>query len=372
MPSAALDTSVLAKLFGQLQAGVTVWNAPTDDPAEVSLAHGNPAAAMGHDDLSRHGRGRTMAELYPASMEAPPHWNVPKAIVRVATTGVGELMERLPYGGDGRPAGFYNVQLMSVGDRLVAAVHENVTERMLAEDRLHRRTEELARSNRELEQFGSAVSHDLQSPLRVISGFAHLLGDGLEELLDERRVGYLKAVFRGVDDMERLIADLLQFARLQGAEELRRTVDLGTIVEEVVRTLEPFLDEANAVVEWDGLPEVVAVPAHMRQLLQNLLENSLKYRRPGVPARIYIDAERRDDVWSVSVTDNGVGIAPQHAERVFKLFKRLVPGREGGTGLGLALCRKIVELTGGHIWVETESPPTHGTILRFDLPAHTA
>jgi signal transduction histidine kinase len=246
------------------------------------------------------------------------------------------------------------------------------TERALARAREAERAltasaADLERSNRDLEQFAYVASHDLVEPLRTVTGFLELV-DQRATGLDERSREYLRYALGGTDQMQALVGDLLDYAQagLGGREE---EVDLGALVDDVRARLDAAIAARGAHVTAGPLPVVHGDAARLRQVLQNLVANAVKFARPGVPPRVHISATALDGGgWEVAVADNGVGIPPEQAEFVFTMFERLgaVAGARG-SGIGLAICERVVERHGGRIWVEPA--PGGGSVFRFTLPA---
>lgn len=242
-----------------------------------------------------------------------------------------------------------------------------------AERALAATAEDLRRSNRELEQYAYVASHDLVEPLRSVTGFLELLEQRSGAALDERSRLYVRHAQEGTERMKQLVDDLLQFARAGrlGREE---DVRLGDVVDDVTAMLFDAIRRTGAEVAVAGeLPTVRGDRGQLRQVVQNLVGNALKFGRDGVPPQVTVSARQLGDGagWELSVRDNGIGIAPEAAERIFALFGQLHPQeRYGGSGIGLAICERIVERHGGRIWVE--SPPSEGdgtgTAFRFTLP----
>lgn len=223
----------------------------------------------------------------------------------------------------------------------------------------------LRRSNRDPQQFAYVASHDLSEPLRTVAGFVQLLGKRYEGQLDAQADEFIGYALDGVGRMRQLIDDLLLFSRAGATELQPEPVPFGEVVERVRSSLAANLEETGGRIEAGELPEVVADRAQVEQLLQNLISNGLKFRGEKTP-RVSVSAAREDSSWRVEVEDNGIGVEPQYAERIFKMFQRL-HGRDSyaGTGIGLAVCKRIVERHGGRIWVE--SPPAGGTRFCFTL-----
>lgn len=229
-------------------------------------------------------------------------------------------------------------------------------------------TAELARSNAELEQFAYVASHDLQEPLRMVSAYVQLFEKRYKGHVDEQADKYIHYAVDGARRMEALIAALLEYSRAGRAEIQTETVDLERVLDRLSVTLEGAIEESGAIVTHDVLPAVRSDETQLARVFQNLLGNALKFRRPDVPPRVHVSAERRQHRWVFSIRDNGIGIDSGYADRIFVIFQRLHTRTEyPGTGIGLAICKRIVERLGGEIWFESE--PGKGTTFFFALPA---
>ena len=253
--------------------------------------------------------------------------------------------------------------------RQVATVEAARAEIAEAHDLLAAQTEELTRSNRDLEQFAYVASHDLQEPLRKVASFTQLLQKRYGGQLDERGEQYIQFAVDGAKRMQRLIQDLLGFSRVGrlGGEVV--DVDLDAAFARAVDTLDGPIEQAGAVVTHDPLPTVRGETALLDQLFQNLIGNAVKFRDPDRVPRVHLSAQLMGDSWQLECRDNGIGIDAQYAERVFVIFQRLHPKDVyEGTGIGLALCKKIVEYHGGHIWIADDM--VEGTAIRWTLPVH--
>ncbi len=214
---------------------------------------------------------------------------------------------------------------------------------------------ELQRSNQELEQFAYVASHDLQEPLRKIASFCNLLESRYAEQLDDRGNTYLHYIVDGAMRMQALVNDLLLYSRVTTRGKEFLPTKMNDVVQEALANLEVAVGESNAHVTYDPLPQVSGDAGQLARVLQNLIGNALKYRGQE-PPRVHVSAEDAGDEWVFSVRDNGIGIAPEYAERIFVIFQRLHTREEyGGTGIGLAVCKKIVERHGGRIWVESQA-----------------
>ncbi|GGQ61081.1 sensor histidine kinase [Couchioplanes azureus] len=226
---------------------------------------------------------------------------------------------------------------------------------------------ELQRSNTELEQFAGVVSHDLAAPLAVVNGYLELLADEYRERLDEQADKWITSATRAVARMQELIRALLSYARA-GSEPCRREkANLGEVAEHALLDLRDTIRTAGAEVVVAGeMPWLALDPTLVRQLLQNLVGNAVKYRHPDRPSRVTVAAEPRGTEWLVTVTDNGIGIPESERLRVFEMFAQLGVAGRAGHGVGLATCQRIVERHGGHIWAD--GAPGGGTTIAFTLP----
>jgi signal transduction histidine kinase len=234
--------------------------------------------------------------------------------------------------------------------------------------RLERDNAELSRSNRELEEFAYVASHDLKSPLLVVTGFLELLQKTKAEQLDDDARMYVDAALRGAARMEQLIDDLLRFSTVGRNDHNRDLVDLGVIASQLVDDWASAVREANAGVHISPLPRVLGDATLLRQLLENLFSNSMKFRRPGVELIVDIRSERRGGEWLVCVTDNGIGIPYEDRESIFTMFSRLAQSMDRpGSGIGLAICHRVVQAHGGRLWVEDGT--AGGAQVCFTLPA---
>jgi PAS domain S-box-containing protein len=244
----------------------------------------------------------------------------------------------------------------------------DISERAKAEEILRRTAEELARSNKDLEQFAYISSHDLQEPLRQVRSFVGLLKERCADQLDGQATQYMQFVFDGAVRMSDLVSGLLAYSRVGSGDAAQRPVACGEALDAALANLQAGIEESGARITRDDLPTVQAEPTQLTQLFQNLVGNALKFRRDGVPPEIHVGARRDGDRWILSVKDNGIGIAPAHREKVFLIFQRL-HGREKypGTGIGLAICKKIVERYGGRIWVDSKAG--EGSTFCFTFPS---
>jgi signal transduction histidine kinase len=234
-------------------------------------------------------------------------------------------------------------------------------------------TDDLRRSNEELEQFAYVASHDLQEPLRKVASFCQMLQRRYHGQLDERADQYIDFAVDGAKRMQQLINDLLAFSRVGRTTDELVPVDTAEIAGHALDALAETREEAGAEVEIGPLPTVPGDDALLTQVFQNLIGNAIKFRSPDRPPRVRISAEREDDVWHFRCEDNGIGIDPQYADRIFVIFQRLhSKDLYGGTGIGLSLCKKIVEYHGGRIWIDTDRNGAPGTVVHWTLPVEPA
>ena len=250
-------------------------------------------------------------------------------------------------------------------DILIGTVMD-ITERKRAEEKLKESMDGLVRSNKELEQFAYVASHDLQEPLRMVASFTQLLAKRYHGQLDADADEYINYAVEGATRMQRLINDLLMYSRVGTRGKPFEPVDCSSVLGQAVVNLSAAIEETCAVITTDELPTVMADESQFVQLFQNLLLNSIRFHGE-VPPLVHISVEKKDSNWLFSVRDNGIGIDPEFKDRIFVIFQRL-HGKEDypGTGIGLAICKKIVERHGGQIWVESE--PGQGAAFRFTIP----
>ncbi|MBI5724462.1 MAG: PAS domain-containing protein [Planctomycetes bacterium] len=249
----------------------------------------------------------------------------------------------------------------------LVGINKEITGLKIADEALRRQARELARSNADLQQFAYSVSHDLQEPLRTIASFITLLARKYRGNLDKQADEFIGFVVDGASRMQRLINDLLDYSRVDTHGKAPRPTDAKAVLDRVLASLGAALAESSASVVCDGLPTVMVDASQLGQLLQNLVSNAIKFRADE-PPKIHISARPDGGKWVFSVADNGIGIPAEHKEKIFEIFQRLHSrARYPGTGVGLAICKKIVQRHGGEIWVE--SAAGGGSTFCFTLPA---
>jgi PAS domain S-box-containing protein len=250
----------------------------------------------------------------------------------------------------------------------IAGMKYDISDRKQAEEQLRQLNRELQRSNQELDQFAYVASHDLQEPLRMVKSFTELLAQRYQNQLDDQAERYMSFITDGAIRMQALISDLLAYSQVGRFEMAVQPTPLGEIVAQVQSDLQQVVQDRKAKIEVESLPIIFADPTQIRQLMQNLLVNAIKYCQADIPV-VQIRATSTDENWIISVQDNGIGIDPQFAERIFVIFQRLHnKDTYSGTGIGLAICKKIVERHQGMIWVASQEG--QGSTFSFQLPKH--
>jgi PAS domain S-box-containing protein len=328
-------------------------------PRDYRFVEVNPAFEK-HTGLA-DALGRTICELVPGH---DAHWF--EIYGRVAQTGEAVRFENRA-AAMGRWYDVYAFRLDSPEGARVAILFSDITARKRAEEETLEMAAELRRSNQELEHFAYVASHDLQEPLRTVSSFSQLLARRYRGRLDRDADDFLGFVVDGAARMQSLINDLLTFSRIGTRGNPFAPVACEDAVRTAGENLGVAIAESGAVVTHGPLPTVRADATQLTQLFQNLLGNSIKFRRPDEPPRVHISAAREDSAWRFSVRDNGIGIDPQYFDRIFIIFQRLHGRAEyPGTGIGLAVCKKIVERHGGRLWVESE--PGRSATFHFTIP----
>jgi PAS domain S-box-containing protein len=291
--------------------------------------------------------GSNIWELYPEAVELPFYEHYTRAMQQEKPD---EFEAYYPPFGK-----WFEVKVYPSADGLGIYFNDR-TDRHEAEEELRRIAQDLTRSNMELQQFAYVASHDLQEPLRMITGYLQLIERRYSEKLDDDASEFIGYAVDGAARMQQLIQDLLSFSRVGTRGHPHEPTELGQVLDEARQNLSTMIREHSATIEVGELPTVIGDKTQLVQLFQNLLSNAIKYRGDNPPhVRVWAQPDEEDERrWRISVSDNGIGIDPQYAEKIFVIFQRLhTRERYGGTGIGLAICKKIVERHGGSIWVQS-------------------
>jgi PAS domain S-box-containing protein len=331
-----------------------------------SIQTWNPGAARLFGYAAEEVLGRPVTILIPPEQ----HDEEPRIVERLKR---GERIEhyetvRVRKDGGRVPVSLSVSPLRDSTGRVVGAakILRDITERKRAEQELAERAEHLARSNAELEQFAYVASHDLQEPLRMVASYTQLLARRYKDKLDADAQEFMHYAVDGASRMQALINDLLAYSRVGTKGGNFEPTSSEAALERALANLRLAIQESGAAVTHDALPTIVADPVQLTQLFQNLVGNAIKFRG-AEPPRVHVSAERRGTEWVFAVRDNGIGIEPAYRERIFIIFQRLHGRVEyPGTGIGLAICKKIAERHGGRIWVE--SAPGRGSAFHFTVP----
>jgi PAS domain S-box-containing protein len=304
--------------------------------------------------------GKRVTEVIPGIREADP--KLFEIYGRVSLTGKPERFELFVKA----LKMWFTISVYSPEKEFFVAVFDVITARKQAEEELHKLTAELKRSNENLQQFAYAASHDLQEPLRGIAGFAKLLEKRYKGKLDEKADEFIDYIVDDSKRMQMLIKDLLEYSRVSAQGIVFRPTNCSVALEQAIYNLRSAIEESGAEVTYDLLPTLMGDEAQISRLFQNLMSNAIKFRGQE-PLRIHISAHRKEDEWLFSIKDNSIGIDPEQATRIFVIFQRLHTRAEyPGTGIGLAICKKIIESHGGNIWVE--STLGKGSTFYFTIP----
>jgi len=292
-------------------------------------------------------------------------------ILRKGDQLTAEVFAPLLYKGKGAYLWGIAAPLYDSKGNIVGAIESirDITERKQIEDALTKKSEELARSNADLALFAYAASHDLQEPLRTITSFVQLLQKRYHGKIDPDADEFIDFIVGGTKRMQQLINDLLTYSRVNTRKGPISPMKIEDVLQKAMQNLRYILEEVKGTVIYEEMPSIVADEPQMTQLFQNLIGNALKFHGEEAP-KVEISAARKGNDWIFSVKDNGIGIDPQYKDRIFEIFQRLHTREEySGTGIGLAIAKKIVERHGGRIWVDGE--PGKGTTFRFTIPAMT-
>jgi PAS domain S-box-containing protein len=333
---------------------------------ESRIVYCNPATTrmFGYEDLV----GRPLETIIPERLRAQHRAGLQRYVATGESRILGETVELVGLHRDGHE---FPVEL-SISDwrtdegLFFTGLVRDITGRREAEQALTEKVEELARSNAELALFSYVASHDLREPLRTVASNVQLIERGLDDRMTPAARKSVRFALDGVHRMQALIEDLLAYSRVGTEGKSFQSVAVDDVLDEVLAALEATIEAAGAEVSREPLPTITADRTQLAQVFQNLLSNALKFHDER-PPRIHVSATQEGDAWEFSVRDEGIGFDPQFAEHIFTIFQRLHPPEDfPGTGIGLAICRKIVERHGGRIWVETS--PGEGSVFRFTIP----
>jgi PAS domain S-box-containing protein len=342
-----------------------------DEHGVIKIVNRQAEIVLGYE--RRELIGEKIEKLIPDRYRDQHLRRFPRYIEQPAVRLMGADLELYARHRDGHeiPVEISLAPLETGGGLLVSAAIRDITQRKEAADRLRRMREELALRNRDLErsnaqlgEFAHTASHDLQEPLRVIGGFVELLGRRYKSQLDADADKFIDATLSGVERLQNLIDALLMYSRVGHSEAERKPVHTAELVRGVADRVRESAEGGRLEVEADGLPDVQGDPVLLEQLFENLISNALKFSE-SPETRVDVSARRDNGDWVFAVKDNGPGIDPQYSERIFEMFKRLHGRSMAGTGIGLAICKRIVELHGGHIWVE--SAEGEGSTFKFTV-----
>lgn len=333
---------------------------------EIVLVNSQIESLFGYDRQELLGQAIEVLVPVPSKAAHPDHRTKFFANPHTRAMGAGRDLYGLRKDGSEVPVEIGLNPLMSEGEPFVLASVVDITERKRSEELLQEKMLELQRSNEDLQQFAYVCSHDLQEPLRVISNYTQLLAKRYSGTLDQDADDFIEFTVDATKRMQELINDLLLYSRVETRGREFIETDCELIVDMALANLRIAVEESGATVECDSLPKVAADTSQMVQLFQNLLSNAIKFRADR-PLQIRITAKEHGPWWELSVSDNGQGFDMKYADRVFIIFQRLhTKEMYPGSGIGLAVCKKIVERHGGKISVESQ--PNVGTSFHFTLP----
>jgi PAS domain S-box-containing protein len=322
------------------------------------IRYWNPGAARMFGLAEADAIGQALTAIMPPRFHEAHHAGFRRFIDTGQSTLIGHTVEVAGIRQDGAefPLEVSLSTWETANGRFVSGILRDITDRKLAEEALQAKNEELARSNQELEQFAYVASHDLQEPLRMVSNYTQMLARRYSDKLDADANEFIGFAVDGAKRMQALIHDLLQFARVGTRGKEFKPTPLKEVVDDAVANLAGAIEEAGAQVHLGSLPTLTCDGGQLVQVFQNLIGNAIKFRQPGRTPLVEVAAEEVPGGWLLSVSDNGIGIDPKYFDRIFQMFQRLHGrGEYAGTGIGLALCRKIVERHGGRISVDSQA-----------------
>lgn len=355
LPTDAVPASALRALFQRLPFGVSILRAAADgDQTKLTFVEANPQASKESGmDLSTIA-GLTVADAFPTGADGP----IPRAWQRAVDTDELQQMPEVPYGDARHPDGWFRTFGVPLTDGYVASVYQNITKEKASKTALQR-------SNRDLEAFASIIAHDMNAPLRSIRAFIDLILDEHAHQLDGDGQQYLDMIASTAEHLSAMVNDALEFARLSSAEPDRDEIAVKALVESTRQLLAEEIKESAAVVVAGGEEVIRADPGMILRVLQNIVSNSIRYRGEA-PPRVQITVAREGSNWVVACRDNGIGIREDVLDRAVRPSWRMQRLDDGGTGMGLTICKRIVELHGGDLWVQSEYG--RSTTVHFSLP----
>lgn len=363
---AALLPQLAVELFERLTIGVTIWHVDDlNDWRSLRFVASNPVGEALTQRRSVDCADRLLVEIYPQ----PEARAVARRYLQVALEQVPTDLEQMTYRLANGEEVYLQIRAIPIAERYVATLYSNIVEQVVASRRLAERSAALERSNRELEEFASVVSHDLREPLRKVTAFGDRLRRHTDGQLDERAADYVQRMVGAAGRMQALIDDLLTLSRVRSAKRLFVATDLAPLIADVLDDLEVLIEQTGGEVTVGPLPQVWCDPSQVRQLVQNLIGNALKFHKPGARPHVRVEAvESAKKRWvSFAVLDDGIGLDPRYHKQIFRVFQRLHGrGVYDGTGMGLAVCKRIVERHNGSIAVE--SAPGAGARFIVSLP----
>lgn len=357
-----MNLSEYERVLDSLPFGALIWRADGHDPADLRLVYANAATEgeAGYD--ARRLVGGRLAEVMPGALD---FWG--PTYLRVIETGE-PATEEAPFGDERHPYRVHRVRMSPIDDRTVLVVDQDVTDMKRAESAREDAIARLERTNRELQRFAGAVAHDLKSPIATLKGFAELLLN--RGTLAEQETSFVETMQATSARALDMIDDLLDYARHTSTPGRRTVVELDVVLDWVVTTLDQEFHEVGARLVRAPLPAVLGNETALRHVFLNLVANSLRYRDPLRDLTIRIESRERGTDILVSVADSGIGVAPEHRERVFEPGVRVAPedAHAQGTGFGLAVCRVVITNHGGEIWLD-ETEDGIGTVVHLTLPS---
>ncbi len=357
--NASLELDILTQAFDDLPVGVGVFQVcDLHDNESIRYVFMNKVILYEMRKTREEVFGKRIMEVAPEAYEHEGGLRVIETYRTVAKEG-GSINLGLVEYSNHMVAGTYECSVHYIKDNYVYVMLRNVTE-------LEETKNELENKNKELSQLTSIVSHDLKEPLNTISGFVEVITENYQETLNDDVSEFIGYISKATTRMRRVVTDLLDYSRIGGKRKEMTMVDTEKMMEEIRQDLSGMIRETNTSIVLGHLPLVRGFETELRLLFQNLICNSIKFNRPGVTPNIKVSAKRQDG-WTFIIKDNGIGIAKEYQDSVFRMFKRLHTKSEyEGTGIGLAHCKKIVELHNGNIWVE--STPGEGSVFYCNFP----